>query len=214
MRVWRSCGKRAPCHAVREPAREGEKVEACFCMRSNGYANLSGNGRSLSRQDVSPATLRPDGTGQMNVGPFTRRTVGELLMGWTDPIFAPDGLVAGVAPTGLWMGLNQFASIEDQEAMLAAGAVPAEYFDMSVTTGKDDINDIHKWVRLHGATNYTAGEMRYPGWGLDGAPGTPLVVAGTRVGMGEPPLEQWPNIFASGGVHVHTTTDTHFPPLR
>ena len=64
-------------------------------------------------------------------------------MGWTDPIFAPDGLVAGVAPTGLWMGLNQFASIEDQEAMLAAGAVPAEYFDMSVTTGKDNIHDIH-----------------------------------------------------------------------
>ena len=159
--------------------------------------------------DAMPALLRPDGTGAANVGPFTRRTVGELLQGWTDPYFAPAGLnIFTQAPTGLWMGMYQIPTTEMQEAAIAAGMMQESMITFAMTTGKktkndmNDMNDISKFVRYMDQPNVSAGQPFYPGWGLDGTAGAPFVYEGSQFTMGfgacEPPLSKWPSIFEAG----------------
>lgn len=158
---------------------------------------------AMIQYDAMPALLRPDGTGQANVGPFTRRTVRDLLQGWTDPYFAPDGLnIFTQMPTGLWVGMNQIPTIEMQEAAIAAGMMQESMIKFAMATGKDDINNISKFVRYMDKSNFTAGQPFYPGWGLDGTVGAPLVLEGahftTGFGPCEPPLTKWPSFFEAG----------------
>ena len=158
---------------------------------------------AMIQYDAMAATLRPDGTGPANVGPFTRRTVRELLQGWTDPYFAPDGLnIFTQMPTGLWVGLNQIPTVELQEAAIAAGMMQESTIKFAMTTGKDDINNISKFVRFMDQPNFTAGQPFYPGWGLDGTVGAPMLYEGVHFTSGfgpcEPPLKKWPSIFETG----------------
>lgn len=137
--------------------------------------------------------MRTDGTYSRNSGLFTRRTVGEMLHGYHDPLF--DAVPASAVPAGMSLEYNGLlgafsdanASLAALRAAFASGAENATRWSYELDSGKRDVENVNKWVARLGTERTYPGHRDYAGWGTDGTPGEEFHVSGLRNMRSRPP---------------------------
>ena len=146
-------------------------------------------------------TVQPDGTGSKNSALFVRRTVGEILYGYEDPLF---GIVPSSAvPAGVKLEYNglittNFDTLEQLEAAFANGSLAAEDFTYRQYSGKEDLADAGKFFTYGNITHTEPGDTAYPGYGDDGRPGHSFNIQGMHsISVQRPRKTTYPNFIQS-----------------
>lgn len=144
--------------------------------------------------------LKPDGTGALGVGLFVRRTVNQMVNG-----FSPDPLTQMPNP-GSTVGYNLYQTQASLEAALAAGTEQPGKFTSVKRTGKGDPTEIGKWVSLKTFSNISM-TTNNPFWLVPPTGystqgplnGEPFVISGLHSST-QPmaPLAEAPSVYTAG----------------